>query len=239
MFRILLFFVKLAVTVSLFILMVSLIRPAYHKAKESFPKNFSLADLKVDPDKVQTRARTTTLNQLIPSFAYLAQWKRGSGNIDKQKMKDYERYYKKVAEYIPGRADAYSMLGFCYYHLGERDKAIVSYQKAAVLNPHFFWPYYNMGMIFFKDGEYQESAEMFEKALRTDLKNALIFMRSSKIYQDIIREADYSYEALLARMQKGRRDSKLLMGLSLHYLNKPKVLPLGILREGKRGLQVF
>lgn len=230
---------KAGLTAGLFIFLSSVIMRDYKKVRAVLPKQISLSDFRVDPDEVQSRARTKTLNQLMPSFDYLAEFEKGRRGLNEKRLHQYARYYKKVVEYLPGRAGAYSMLGFCYYHLGENEKAILSYKKAIALNPHFFWSQYNLAVIFFKSGRYEKSLKAVQEAVAIRPGPTLLFIRSSKIYQDIFRESGYSTELLQEKLKAGYRDGRLLLGLSRYYLGNPAKISSGILKKDEIKVRIF
>jgi len=87
------------------------------------------------------------------------------------------------------KGSAYGMLGFCYYHLGKHKEAVSFYRKALEINPYFFWFHYNLGVVYFKKGQYEQAAVSFKKAQDTVPKHNLKFIRASKvIYVPIVRE---------------------------------------------------
>ncbi len=128
------------------------------------------------------------LNHIMPrSFDYLVETFYKKKAFDLRRLKSYLYYYQKVAEYMPERADAIGMTGFCFYQLGETDRAIVAYKRALEINPHFFWFYYNLGVIYLKKGRYQEAREAFNKAKDIQPERVLFFIKNSRrIYLPLV-----------------------------------------------------
>jgi len=127
-----------------------------------------------------------TLSRLMPHPGYLARIVRGEEAPDKNRLEEYFHYYLKVVKYVPPRANTYSMLGFCHYYRGEKEKAVAAFKKAVELNPNFFWSYYNLGVIYFKSGRYEEAAAALKAAIETDADVNLGTVYFSKMYRPII-----------------------------------------------------
>src|SRR3989338_9562781 len=130
---------KTLVTASLIVFLLSAIIGDYNRIKVRSLNRFSWSDLIVDHEKVKARAMVVTLNHLIPSFDGIVELMENRGRANGERLKEYINYYQQIVEYIPQNADAYGMLGFCYYYLGKHEEALASYKKAAQFNPHSFW----------------------------------------------------------------------------------------------------
>ena len=84
------------------------------------------------------RYKIRVLNRIVPySFSQLAVVEKVNPGLP-QELSSYIHFYQKVVGYFPDQADAYGMLGFCYYYSGLNDKAIESYQKAIEQKSDFF-----------------------------------------------------------------------------------------------------
>ncbi|VAX37652.1 hypothetical protein MNBD_UNCLBAC01-1652 [hydrothermal vent metagenome] len=145
--------------------------------------------------------------------------------VNKEKLQDYVFYYQKVAEYIPNRADAYGLLGYCYYHLGQKQKAISAYEHAIKINPQFFWFHYNLSMIYFKDGEYQQAYEILKKTIKTKPQAVMAYIQWSKrIYLPIVLKKVEGGEYSVEQELKGAYQQcyKLLAMLQQYFFNRPE-----------------
>jgi len=144
----------------------------------------------IDFDKTMSRARLLVLNRLRPeTFYYITDFIGLHPEYGKIELEEYAFYYKAVVEYMPHRADALGLLGYCSYYLGQLNESISSYQRAIGINPDFFWFHYNLGVIYFKEGRYKEALESFKKALATKPQQAFEFIRfSRRIYLPIIQK---------------------------------------------------
>jgi len=181
---------------------------------------FLLSRLMIDDNKVKEGVMVRTLNRLMPSYAYLVDIEENREKPDRAKLKKYLDYYEEIVEYYPNMADAHGLLGFCYYHSGEHQKAISSYEKAIEINSRFFWFHYNLGVIHFKNSRYAMAAEALENAAATNLEHALVFIRMSEmIYQPILLEAfQVSNRSGMDQLRAGYRDGHVLQVLSQYYL---------------------
>jgi tetratricopeptide (TPR) repeat protein len=212
---------KFAITVCLFIFFSSIISIHFKQAKEEGLLNlFSISSLIVDRSRIDAKARNTTLNQWMPSFDYLAGWVKNESLFEKEPLKKCVRYYNKVIDYYPQISAAHEMLGFCYYRLGERDKAISYYNKAIILNPHFFWSYYNLGVIYLKESGYDKAAYLFKKGMNVKPDITMKEIANSKIYQQIRSAKNFNY-AVDSKLKEGYKKCYKLLVLSQYLKNHP------------------
>ncbi len=178
-----------------------------------------------DIPKVRQTVQLKILNRFRPeSFDYLVQTAVEGKKFDKHLLETYSFYYQKVTEYVPHRADAYGMLGFCDYHLGKKEEAIASYEKAIEINPDFFWFYYNLGVIYFKDGQYKEAYEVFKKTVKVKPQATLSFIQWSKrIYMPLVIIKIRLGDSVEEELKTGYRDCyKLLAMLQQYFFNRPE-----------------
>ena len=120
-------------------------------------------------------ARMSALKYLEPRpLDYFWNLSFRDGNINKSLMRYYADYYEHLLEAYPGVREAYGILGYCYHHLGEDDKAIVYLNKAIAYNPHFIWNYYNLAAININHSRYQDAFDLFQKARSLDIHESLL-----------------------------------------------------------------
>jgi len=160
--------------------------------------------LTVDVSLARYNMQLATLNRIKPlDNNYLIDFSKAEVELDKKKLKKYEHYYQKVSDYIDGRADALGLLGYCQFHLGKPEEAIKLYKKAIEINPHFFWFYYNLGVIYYKQGSFKEASAMFDRAIETDPEAVLVFIFNSKrIYLPLLASESGKPEKFLLRQVK-------------------------------------
>ncbi len=219
------------VTVSLVIVLSVIIAQEYRAAQPILKSIVTHQSRWVDPDKVQLRARTATLNNYMPAaYEPLVEFIESHGQKNNGQIRSqYVEYYEKVVEFVPDQADAYALLGFCYYYLGETQKAVSAYQRAMFLNPRFFWSAYSLGVIYFKSKEYVSALAAFKSALAASPETTLATLRYSQVYRPLIRIVE---PQLPMRLQNGYQNIYIFLRL-IQENNKKS------LGEENIGLEVF
>jgi len=122
---------------------------------------------------VNQKSKLVTISYYYPAFGYFADIVAGTQPPKKEWMQGYyfgkpyifHQYYQKAAQLLPDSDAAHFLLGFCQYYLGLGDMARTQYETAAALNPYFFWSYYNLGVIYFQQGDFLKSAMALTQAL--------------------------------------------------------------------------
>jgi len=173
----------------------------------------------------KTNAKFKTLNYFMPSFVQLAEFaKTANSNSNTFNPNVYLNYYNRIVEFFPSISDAYDMLGFCYYHLGELDKAVANYETAASINSNYFWTYYNLGIIYLKMGNSSKALINFNKGLQANPEVTLKTIAGSKVYQQIIsglKETKYSFSDSL---KSGYARCHFLLSFCREFEKKAAVL---------------
>lgn len=77
-------------------------------------------------------------------------------------------FYERTLRYSPDSARVYNNLGFEYYKIDEKDKAMDLYQRAIELDPLLSRAYYNQGIAYYTKGKYPEAINSYKKALEID-----------------------------------------------------------------------
>lgn len=174
----------------------------------------------VDPVRMKGKA----LNHLIPkSFAYLFEVHSHPKDIDRRKMKEYERYYSQVLAYIgpQHKADIHNMLGFCYYYLNQLDKSQAFYEDALNFRALYPWSYYNLGIIHYHNRNYTQAIEALTQAVKLKISDAVKHIYHSKTYKYILLNEDDSIrESLNMRLKQRYIDSYILLIRSYQHLEK-------------------
>jgi protein O-mannosyl-transferase len=81
-------------------------------------------------------------------------------------LKDLE----KVTAAHPNYWEAHSTAGLYAFRLGDRNRAMASYQKAVALNPGAAIAWSNMGIIYAERGELDKAFEVYSRAVKEDPK---------------------------------------------------------------------
>lgn len=76
-------------------------------------------------------------------------------------------YYEMIINVLGPWGYAYSKQGFCYYYLGDFEKALAMYDKAIELNPWDYWNYWDQAVIHWKRQKDEKAEEFFKKAIDT------------------------------------------------------------------------
>ncbi len=170
---------------------------------------YSFSNVIVDYEKIRFGLKIKILNSVMPqSFSYLIESVEAQKEKDALIIEQYVKFYVKVVEFFPERADALGMLGFCYYHLGQVKKAISAYTQATSLEPDLFWFPYNLGLIYAQNGQYQKAKDYFHKALNADLKKTLGYITASKvIYRGLLLHVRQGEQELNRRLNEGYRNA--------------------------------
>src|SRR6185503_5122654 len=179
---------------------------------------FAVSFALVDYTAIKNRITIRTLNHNMPEngFNYLIGLGEGQANvpIEEDTLKSYVRYYEKVVNYLPKLADAHGMLGFSYYYLNEPEKALKEYEKAGVLNPHFFFFQYNLGVIHFLRGDYAKAAGYFETARQKKAELALLAIKSGIEYQRALLGVTNLGELIMVKMKSAYTECYRLLVVS-------------------------
>ncbi len=179
----------------------------------------------IDYTKVQDKNMLKALNDLKPDLSYFVKYEENQGPFNKAELQRNITYYKKITEFFPQNPTAHGMLGFAYYHADDQNKAIEYFQKATELHPQFFWFYYNLGVINFKDGRYADAIEPLNKALTTNLTHTLTLLSTSEIYRRLFVGLSGLGKTMSTHLGTGTQNCyKLLVLSNLHLKNYKELL---------------
>jgi|GEM_PF-6579445 len=201
---------------------------------------FSLQFIFMNDPKLQM----IKINDIMPrDYSSLIHAANNGTKFDRAAMEQYLQYYDLLIKYIPKRPDAYGMQGYCYYQLGETQKAISSYQKASVFAPNILWYPLNLASIYFNQGQYEKSIEWINNFKNYDLRQNAEFVLSSQIYLPI-RSAYLSQynQPIISQITSGYLKALELIVMShFHLKHYPLVLNLchNALREGPGDPEFF
>lgn len=171
----------------------------------------------VDFKEIRNRMNIRTLNDNMPaSFAVLIKLGEDASSVkpDEKVLHEYINYFEKVVHFFPKMAEAHGMLGVSYFYLGDMKKALSSVQKAAVLNSHFFWFHYNLGVIYFANGDYGQSAQVLAQARQLRPQIALLVIKQSTEYQRVLHGVTNLGDIIMAKLKSGYSDTYRLLVLS-------------------------
>jgi tetratricopeptide (TPR) repeat protein len=174
-------------------------------------------------------ARTKALNAVHPkAFNGLIAAVEHAKPLSPKELRAYQDYFAELAKHSPDRADALAMQGFCAFHLNKEAKAVEFYQKAAGLVPGFYGFRYNLAVIYFKTGRFEDASRELQQALASDPKESLMYILSqSKIYGLIMlaRFNDFG-KPMPVQLSEGYQKAYALMVMTQYRLQTGQ-LPAG------------
>ena len=166
-------------------------------------------------DKIILHMRNTTLNRRMPSYQYLIRFHEGEMEFEKERFEEQVHYFKKVAQYFPDRGDVYGFLAYSSYYLGKESDALKFSEKAAQLDPGFFWFQYNRGLMHYKKGDDAKAAEILKSVLQFKIEHSLQYMFSSKLYVPFVVYIEGFQSKVVPRFEQGYADACLILTASL------------------------
>ena len=172
------------------------------------------------------RMRMKTINNVVPGapLGELTAFSKNPSIGPNPVLEQYVLYFRTLANLLPKFSVAYGMAGYCYYYLGDTDKAISAYRQAIRFNPQFFWFYYNLGLIYYQQGKYDQAAGIFKKAIATHPDDAMLFMNTARIYIDLTKDALKSDHAIKQLLAGYRNAYELLVLCDIHLKEYKEVL---------------
>lgn len=202
--------------------MIFLIVSDYSKLRQKYPGNAFFSYIFTERERVKAKAKLINLNQAVPHY-YTNLFRVANGEPEFESpdsLPTYTRYYKMITEYMPHLSEGYGLLAFCYYYDGKITEAVNLYEKAIVLNPYVVWFYYNLGVIHYKEKQYAQAINAFQRALNVDVSLSIKFVLSSKLYQDILRERALGAADIEKGIREIQQNSEALLKLSAFHLRK-------------------
>ena len=88
-----------------------------------------------------------------------------SSSLQINTMLEKERLYRKIIDICPDYPEAHNNLGDVYEIMGRFDEALKEYQLAIALDSTFPHPYFGIGDILFKNGDYGAAVRWYDKGL--------------------------------------------------------------------------
>ncbi len=190
----------------------------YQKVIPYLRKDFLTYNLgPVDHKRVQAKAITGSLNHIMPELEYLFKLLDGEVASDHKKIQESVEYYYQIIRFFPQHADAYAMLGNCYYILEDKVKAAAFYRKALEFNPVSFWAWYDLGVIAFEQGNYPVAISVLEAALKLNPAMVIKAINSSLIYRGIQQRLGGDF-LVSDSLHEGYQQSYKMMVLSYYYM---------------------
>ena len=159
------------------------------RAAVAYAVVFLMSHVIIDYDKIKFGLGLRQLNFMMPnSYQELLEVENLHQQAKIERFQKYIDFYAKVVELLPQKAEAYGMLGFCYYYLGDVKSALQAFEEAHRVNPKFFWFSYNLGAIYFNLKDYPKAQEYFKQAVGNDINLSYSYILNSReIYMPILK----------------------------------------------------
>jgi len=149
------------------------------------------------------QASVRRLNSTILAARYPIEYaKNQKGEADHQQLRFAIRYYTLLKKTLPHVTRSDGMLAFCYYHLGDANKAIDYYKKSLNKRSQLFWYDYNLAIIYYFLNDARRSIIHLKRVLSYNPKelrdyaalNALNRMPEEKQRSFYIQARDFAFQ---------------------------------------------
>lgn len=199
----------------------------------------------LDYQQIRDNAILQTMSRLTPPMDYFAEFVDKKDHYDTFKLMNCINYHQEVAHYfVYQKAEAFGMLGFCYERLGRQPQAVASYRKAIELNPDYFWPYYNLGVISYNQAKYSQAKDYFYQGLQLEPVRTIVLLSRSKVYNDVNLSRFQGPTDYFQGLKQGRTEAYILMMDSLYktgaYIELLKTALEGLKADlGEQGISYY
>jgi len=132
---------------------------------------------------------------------------------------DYLSFYKKASELFPNNFEFFYMQGVCYFWMGDIPRAETSLRQSLQINPVFFWSYYNLGLLYLKNGKIDAAIELFSIARRITPQITQKFLHDLQAFWIIWRYLPNPEIYINGHLQKADQTIDYLLLISLAIKN--------------------
>jgi tetratricopeptide (TPR) repeat protein len=155
----------------------------------------------VDPDRKwlddaqRTLATAQSLNpDSIRVLLVAGSLERAAGRYEKAL-----EYYRRVQEREPRNTDALRRIADVYNVMDMPDKAIALLKQAIALEPAYYAPYSELGVLYYRRGQYLDAAEQFRNTIARASRDVQDHINLGAALSDLGRDAE-AEKALLASL---------------------------------------
>ena len=143
-----------------------------------FSIRWASPDIELKHKLMMLNVRLTTQD-----FHNLIETSLSAALFNEKKFRTYVSFFELFLNFFPNSAEINGLMGFCQYHLGNKNAAIQFYKKAVGLAPDHFWFSYNLALILFQLNDINQSQKYFLLATQSSLPKTLNLIReTSKVY---------------------------------------------------------
>jgi tetratricopeptide (TPR) repeat protein len=204
----------------IFVLWFSLVPQEF---KTFWSKNPLVMEIIKEHYQVEQKSKLASISAYYPFFPYFAGIVVGIEQPRKEWMYAYylgrpytfSLYYGKVAEMFPDNDAGHYLSGYCEYYSGKLDPARAQFEEAIRLNPYFFWSYYNLGVIYFQQGDFLKSADILSRTFTFKKEITLDILRQGAFYGQIWQNIANPPQILEKNLDEGQEDGALLLAAYL------------------------
>ncbi|MBF0505035.1 MAG: tetratricopeptide repeat protein [Candidatus Omnitrophica bacterium] len=174
----------------------------------------------IDQDKLKIK----TLNTTLPSASVLKEFVYHPAGMDQGNMRDMFVYYHFLCDYMGSntyeKPAACGIVGYAYYYLGDEKKAIDYFLMATKLFDHSFWPYYDLGVIYFNKERYDQAMKYFALA-RDAYPYTIGFFLRTMTYQQIAGLLGLNQDEFQKGLQEGGSNIQKLYIICKLFVENP------------------
>lgn len=126
------------------------------------------------------------LSRYIPSYEYLDGFNQDRSRIDIRQLEEFERYFRKVGQFMPSLAEAQAMLGFCCFYEGKFARSAEAYKKAVSIYPDVFNFQYNLGLLALKNSNPRDALKFFKNSVAINPVDNAKYLITAQIYRPLL-----------------------------------------------------
>lgn len=182
-----------------------------------------LAPHMVDFKAIGERLKVKQLNDTKPDFSALVLYELNRGEVAPKKWRVFENYMDVVLRYVADDPIAQSIQGALLCQSGDLKQGMRLLKKSSEKAPVLFWPDYNLGVYYYKQGEYKKAVEHLQRAIQIPSHVTVKFMLESIIYRQIISSKAFNV-SLESRIQQAYQEANILLLASLDKMGTDPML---------------
>ncbi len=197
---------------------------------------FLLAPHIVDFTAISERIKVKRLNDTRPDFSALVTYHEEHSKLNMKDADLYQRYFEMVVHYVGDDPIAEHALGFANLTINNNKKAVEELEAVSARVPVLFWPDYNLGVYYYRQGQFNKAADHLNKAINVPPNVVMKLMVDSIIYRQILASKAFK-SSLVMRIQQARMDASVLLLAALEHIDADQAMmsmSLQIINDGSQ-----
>ncbi len=186
-------------------------------------KNPLVVEMIKENEQARQKGKFASVGIYYPYLPYFAGIVAGTEKPRKEWMNTYYAgqpyifglYYAKIVEMFPDNDAGHFLLGYCDYYSGDINSAREQFERSVKINPYFFWSYYDLGVIYFQQGDISKSAEILNKAFTVKKEFTLEILHQGAFYGQIWQYIANPPQIAARNLDEGQEDAALLLAVYL------------------------